>query len=97
MSYEDLKEHDIFLPEEEWGELDLHTSVNLPALVATFVLGTVSCVLMVAGGGRLWTWMGAVLFVAFMYSFAFVSNAGIERQNRRIDALHAEHESVSTE
>lgn len=91
MSYEDLKEHDIFLPEEEWGELDLHTSVHVPTLVATFALGTVSCVLMAIGGGRLMTWIGAALFIAFMFLFAIVSNAGIERQNRRVEELHRSH------
>lgn len=88
MSYEELKEHNIFLPEEEWGKLDLSASVNLPALVGAFVLAIVSCVLMVIGGGGLWTWVGAAIFVVFMFSFMIVSNAGIERQNRHIDELH---------
>lgn len=91
MSFEELKEHEIFLPESEWGQLDLATSVNLPALIAFFALGAASCVLMIAGGGRLLTWVGAGLFIAFMYGFALVSNAGIERQSRRIEALHASH------
>lgn len=93
MSYADLKEHDIFLPEEEWGDLDLETSVSVPALVASFVLGAVSCVMMAVGGGGLWTWIGAVLFIGFMFAFALVSNAGIERQHRRIEALHQRHET----
>ncbi|MFB6098683.1 MAG: hypothetical protein ABEK84_06160 [Salinibacter sp.] len=91
MSYDDLKEHDIFLPEEEWGDLDLETSVSIPTLIATFVLGAVSCVMMVLGGGGPWTWIGAVLFIGFMFAFALVSNAGIERQHRRIEALHERH------
>lgn len=93
MSFEDLKEHDIFLPKDEWGELDLHTSVNVPVLVATFVLGAVSGAFMAIGGGRLLTWIGAGLFIVFMFSFALVSNAGIETQNRRIEALHERHTS----
>ncbi len=95
MSYEDLKEHGIFLPEKEWGELDLATSVNLPALVVTFVVGIVSCVLMAIGGGHLWTWIGAGAFIIFIYAFALISNAGIDRQNRRVDEMHAEHETSS--
>lgn len=91
MSYEELKEHNIFLPEDEWGGLDLHTAVNLPALVVTFILGAASCVLMVIGGGRPLTWIGAVLFIVFMLCFAIVSNRGIERQNGRVEELHAQH------
>ena len=91
MSFEELKEHNIFLPEEEWGGLDLHTAVNLPALIATLVTGLTSCVLMAAGGGRVLTWIGAALFILFMLSFAVVSNRGIDRQNRRVEELHAEH------
>lgn len=93
MTLQELEDHEIFLPEAERGELDLHTSVHVPALVGAFVLGAVSCVLMVAGGGALWTWIGAVLFVLFMILFALVSNAGIERQNARIERLHAAHAS----
>lgn len=91
MSYEDLKQHDIFLPEEEWGDLDLNTSVSVPALVASFLLGAVSCLMMALGGGGPWTWIGAVLFIGFMFAFALVSNAGIERQHHRIEALHRRH------
>lgn len=95
MSYEDLKQHDIFLPESEWGELDLSTSVSLPALIATLVTGAAGCVLMVVGDGSLLTWIGAALFIVFMFAFALVSNAGIERQDRRIKELHEAHSARS--
>lgn len=87
MSFEDLKQHDIFLPESEWGKLDLSTSVNLPAIIAIFLTGAAGCVLMVVGDGSLLTWIGAALFILFMIGFALVSNAGIERQDRRIKEL----------
>lgn len=87
MAYEDLEAHNIFLPEEHWGELDLSTSVNQTYLVVSFVLGVVSCVLMVLGGGGTLTWIGGLLFVLFMFLFTWVSNAGIDRQNEVVDEV----------
>lgn len=92
MSYEDLEAHDIFLPEEHWDELDLSSSVNETALIFTFVLGIGSCVLMVLGGGKMLTWIGAGLFVVFMLLFTFVSNAGIDRQNQIVEEVMREGE-----
>ncbi|WP_441000149.1 hypothetical protein [Fodinibius sp. SL11] len=85
MSYEDLEEHNIFLPEEHWDELDLSSSVNQPLLLGTIIIGLVSCALMVIGAGETITWIGGVLFFVFLYSFTWVSNAGIENQNAIVD------------
>lgn len=90
MSYEDLEEHNIFLPEEHWDELDLSSSVNQPLLLLTIIIGLGSCSLMVAGGGNMLTWVGAGLFVVFLYSFTWVSNAGIENQNETVNEVMRE-------
>lgn len=87
MSYEDLEEHNIFLPEEHWDELDLSSSVNQPLLFSTIILGLVSCALMVIGAGHTLSWIGAGLFFVFLYSFTWVSNTGIEKQNEIIDKV----------
>lgn len=87
MSYEDLKEHNIFLPEEHWEELDLSSSVNQPLFLLVIIIGLVSCILMVIGAGNSLTWIGAGLFFVFLYSFTVVSNAGIDNQNVRVDKL----------
>lgn len=87
MSYEDLKEHNIFLPEEHWDELDLSSSVNQPMLLITILTGIAGCVLMVIGGGSSLSWIGAGLFVIFLYTFTFVSNAGIDNQNEIVDEV----------
>ncbi len=87
MSYEDLKEHDIFLPKSAWGKADLTTTVNLPALCAVSLWGVGSLLAIWLGAGSATTWVGAVSFIGFMFAFAFVSNAGIERQNARIRRL----------
>lgn len=88
MSFEELKEHDIFLPEENWGELDLSSSVNQPLLLSTLILGVISCGMMVLGHGNTLTWLGAGLFLVFLIGFTLVSNAGIDHQNEVIDDLY---------
>jgi len=90
MSYEDLQDHDIFLPEEVWGKVDLSSSVNELALTLVYLLGVTSCVLMVIGGGDMLTWLGVLGFLVFMVLFTLVSNAGIEHQNQVIEELEAE-------
>lgn len=85
MSYDDLKEHNIFLPEEHWDELDLSSSVNQPLLLLTMIIGITACVLMVVGGGHSLTWIAAGLFIVFLFAFTWVSNAGIEKQNDVVD------------
>lgn len=87
MSYEDLEEHNIFLPEEHWDELDLSSSVNQPLLLLTVAVGVVACILMVVGAGSTLTWIGAGLFLIFLYSFTIVSNTGINNQNNRVNEV----------
>lgn len=85
MSFEDLKDHDIFLPEKHWGKLDLDSSVNQPLLLGILILGVVSSVLMAIGGGNLLTWIGAILFLVFLILFTLISNTGIDNQNDLVD------------
>jgi hypothetical protein len=96
MSYEDLKEHDIFLPEKHWDKVDLSSSVNELALTLVYVLGVVSCVLMAVGGGHMLTWAGVLGFLLFMFLFTLVSNAGIEAQNKVVDDLLREEKASSS-
>lgn len=97
MSYEDLKEHDIFLPEEHWGEVNLSSSVNELALSLVYVLGVVSCVFMAVGGGHTLTWIGVLGFLVFMFLFTLVSNAGIEAQNEVVNQLARDEQQISTQ
>lgn len=92
MSYEDLKEHNVFLPEPVWGKVDLTASVNQVLLTLVLLTGVGSCVMMWIGNGSTLTWWGTVLFILFLYAFLWVSNSGIESQNEEIDELIEEHE-----
>lgn len=91
MSYEDLEDHNVFLPEEVWGKTDLTASVNQVLLTLVMMMGIGGCLLMWWGGGSTLTWVGAVLFIVFMYAFMWVSNTGIEHQNRDVDELIEGH------
>lgn len=90
MSIEELRAHGLLLPKEDWGALDLHTSVNKIALLFTFALAAFALILIVIGEGQAITWIGAVLYVLFLVLFTLVSNAGIAHQARRIDSLIGE-------
>jgi hypothetical protein len=92
MSYEDLKNHNIFLPENVWGESDLHTTVNQPLVLGILIFGLATGAFMVFGRGYTLTWVGMVLFWVFMFLFTVVSNMGIESQNEEIDRLIEEHD-----
>jgi len=92
MSYEDLKERNIFLPEEHWDELDLSSSVNQPLLFSSLAAGVTACVLMAIGGGQTLTWIGGGLFIIFLVSFTFISINGINNQNKTVDEVMNEKE-----
>lgn len=87
MSSDDLKAQGLLLPEELWGKLDLHTSVRKLPLLLTFGLAGVAVVLMIGGGGEILTWVGALLFIAFLVLFTLVSSNGIDRQTKRVQAV----------
>lgn len=87
MSYEQLEQHDLFLPREHWGVADLGSSTNPWLVLVAGSLAAASVVLMVTGGGAALTWFGAGLFVVFLYGYAVLSSRAIDSQNRQIQSL----------
>ncbi|MDX1631486.1 MAG: hypothetical protein R3234_06475 [Thermoanaerobaculia bacterium] len=87
MATDPMKEGEYFLPEEEWGEVDLESSSSPWWVLANGVLGVVACGLMVVGGGGPWTWWGALLFLATLLSFTVAAFRGIEAQNRAVEEI----------
>lgn len=90
MSYEHLKQHDIFLPREHWGEVDLGSSTAPWTVLLAAALAAGSVILMVVGAGAALTWLGAGLFMVFLYGYAVLSSRAIDSQNRRIRELMEE-------
>lgn len=89
MSLEELEEQDLFLPESAQGELDLSASVSKTQAAGVFLLGFVGALLMILGAGEWLTWVGAVLFLAFLFLFTWTSNRGIDRQNEEVRKLQS--------
>lgn len=87
MSYEQLEQHDLFLPREHWGEADLGSSTNPWLVLLAGSLAVASVVLMVVGAGAALTWVGAGLFMVFLYGYAVLSSRAVDSQNRQIQAL----------
>ena len=87
MSFEELKQQNFFLPESMWGKLELSGSVSRVTTGAMALLALGSGVLIWRGNGSRLTWIGAVLFVVFLVSFALISHFAIDRQNRKIEEL----------
>lgn len=89
MSLKDLQEAGVLLPPEEWGAHDLHTSVNKPQLVAALLLGLASVVMMYVGGGRTLTFIGGVVFIAFMAWITHISLKAVDVQAAQFAEEHA--------
>jgi len=86
VSYDELEERGIFLPEEHWGESELTRPASPWLLAVLGSLAALACVAMVVGQGRVLTWLGCGAFIVLLWAFTFVTGRTIDRQNRRIEA-----------
>ena len=80
MTLEDLEKAGILLPEEEWGQRSLETTVNQPAVIAVGAVAVVAAVLMYVGGGGTLTWVGTVAFLVDLAAFTWVSWRAVEKK-----------------
>ena len=87
MSIKDLKDMGILLPEEKWGGLDLHTSVNKFHLVASGLIALAAVVMGYVGNGGTLTWVGVGMFFVFVAYFTWVSLKAIDVQNDETEAF----------
>lgn len=93
MSYEDLEQRGIFLPEKQRGELRGESSAP-PLLVGTILLAALAaCIAMAWGGGGPWTWAGALLFGTSLIAFTLQADRAIDRQNHRVHRLIEDDEA----
>lgn len=97
MSFEHMQERGVFLPEEQWGEMDLSTSGHPVLVLLSFAIAVGSCVLMVWGGGGPVTWLGGTLFVIFLVGYAWLEARAIEDQNETVRRLGKRPSSESPE
>jgi len=80
----------VLLPQEEWGEHDLSTTVNKRALALVMAIGVIALALMYAGDGGWLTFAGIGLFMIFMWQITRISLAAVEMQAQRFKATREE-------
>jgi hypothetical protein len=84
MSIEDLREQGVLLPEEEWGEHRLETTVPLVPVAVGYVTAVLSLVAMYVGGGGTLTWIGAGTFLVALYTLTWMCDRAVLRQRTRV-------------
>lgn len=87
MAEDHLKQADLFLPEECWGELELQSSSNPWMVLAAGAAAIAACALIVIGDGGPVTWIAAVAFVLVLFGYTILAIRGVEGQNRRVRKL----------
>ena len=83
MSMEDLREHGVLLPEEEWGQHRLENTVPQGRLAAGFAIAVAGIVSIYLGAGGRWTWIGLVVFLVALYWIVWTCDRGILAQRER--------------
>lgn len=83
MSIENLKEQNILLPEDEWGDYSLKTTVAQGPVLILFLLSVGACGLTLWGNGNLWTWIGIITFFISFFGIVILSDRAIQKQRER--------------
>lgn len=84
MSLDELRDQGILLPEEEWGEHSLETTVAKGPLLLVLALAVAGLVAAFVGDGGWWTWVGVGLFLVALYGATFLCNRAVDRQRERM-------------
>ncbi|MCH2449964.1 MAG: hypothetical protein MK198_07435 [Gracilimonas sp.] len=83
MSIEDLKDQGILLPEKEWGEHNLTTTVSKIPIFLLFIFSVLGCLLTFLGEGKFWTWIGIILFFCSFFGVIILCDRAIVNQRKR--------------
>lgn len=83
MTIEDLREHGVLLPEDEWGQHELETTVPEWPLLLAFVAAAVAWVLAFLGNGALLTWVAVGAFLVLLYAITWMCDRAVTRQREK--------------
>lgn len=83
MTLEDLREHGVLLPEEEWGEHELETTVPEWPLLGAFLAAAALWVLAYLGEGGIVTALSVAGFLALLLAVTWMCDRAITRQRER--------------
>lgn len=84
MSLDELRDQGILLPEDEWGEHELETTVAKGPLFLVLLLAVGGLVAAFVGDGSWPTWVGVGLFLVSLYGATFLCDRAIDRQRERM-------------
>ena len=84
MTLEDLREHGILLPEEEWGTHRLATTTPRVPFLLALIVAVASWVVALWGEGGLATWMGIAAFIVTFFVITWMLDRAVLRQRRRV-------------
>lgn len=84
MSLEDLKEHGVVLPEEEWGAHRLETTVPEWTVTAIIAVAVGAIVVAYVGDGSASTWVGVALYILALFGVVWICDRATLRQRRRV-------------
>jgi len=85
MGLEDLKEQNVLLPEERWGEHSLETTVPRGWLLLLSAVALASLAATYLGDGGPATWIGVGGFLVSIYAATILCDRAIERQRERME------------
>lgn len=94
MGLEELDEAGVLLPEEEWGEHELKTTVHQVPMLIGSILAVVGWVMAYLGGGHLLTWVGIAAFLVAFFAIIWMCDRAVTRQRKR---FRREHEKVESD
>ena len=100
MSIDDLREQGVLLPEEEWGEHRLETTVHVVPIAIGFGVAVASLVVIYVGDGGTLTWVGSGIFLVALYAVTWMCDRAVLRQRERFREERREagpHEPKGTE
>lgn len=83
MALEDLREHGVLLPEEEWGTHELETTVPEWPLLGAFVAAAVAWVLAYLGAGGTLTAVSVAGFLVLLFAITWMCDRAVTRQRAR--------------
>lgn len=83
MTLEDLREHGVLLPEEEWGAHRLETTVPEWPLAAALAAAVALWVLAYLGRGGWLTWVAVTAFLVVLYAVTWMCDRAVLAQRER--------------
>ena len=83
MTMEDLRDHGVLLPEDEWGAHRLETTVPEWPLAAMLLAAAVLWVVAFLGDGGTATWIAVGGFLVLVFAVTWICDRAIRSQRER--------------